>query len=81
LGGSSIEKLSKIMGHASVTTTERYSHLRADLFRQSDYEVMPSDLSSPMGNVVSLRDIPGPNGHTMGTAQEDSTEQKVAALP
>ena len=81
LGGGSIEKLSKIMGHASVTTTERYSHLRADLFRESDYEVMPADLSSPKGNVVSLRDVSGPNGHTMGTAQEDNTEQKLAAVP
>jgi integrase len=78
LGGGSIEKLSKILGHASVTTTERYSHLRADLFRQSDYEVMPADLSTPAGNVVSLRDVSSPNGHTMGTAQEDGTEQKLA---
>lgn len=78
LGGGSIEKLSKIMGHASITTTERYSHLRADLFRQTDYEVMPADLSTPKGNVVSLRDVAGPNGHTMATTQQDNAEEKVA---
>jgi len=78
LGGGSIEKLSKIMGHASVTTTERYSHLRADLFRQTDYEVMPADLSTPKGNVVSLRDVTSPKGHTMATTQQDNAEEKVA---
>ena len=81
LGGGSIEKLSKIMGHASVTTTERYSHLRADLFRETDYEVMPADLSSPRGNVVSLRNISSPNGYSVGIAQEDNAEQKMAGMP
>lgn len=78
LGGGAIEKLSKIMGHASVTTTERYSHLRADLFKQSDYEVMPADLSSPKGNVVSLRDVSGPDEATLRTAQSDGAEANIA---
>jgi Site-specific recombinase XerD len=80
LGGGSIELLSKIMGHASVVTTERYSHLRADLFRQTDYEVMPANLSRPTGNVVSLRDVPAPNGHTMGTKQEVSAAEQLAQV-
>lgn len=78
LGGGSIEKLSKILGHASVVTTERYSHLRADLFRQSDYDVMPADLSSPMGNVVSLPRSSRPNEYSMRTAHEDNAKKKLA---
>jgi hypothetical protein len=63
------------MGHASVTTTERYSHLRADLFRQTDYEVMPADLSTPKGNVVSLRDVTGPKG-TQWPPRSKTTQKK-----
>jgi integrase len=54
LGGGSIEKLSKILGHASVTTTERYAHLRTDLFRESDFDVVAVDLSTPGAEVVQL---------------------------
>jgi hypothetical protein len=54
LGGGSIEKLSKIMGHASVTTTERYAHLRTDLFRESDFDVVAVNLSAPGAEVVQL---------------------------
>jgi integrase len=54
LGGGSMEKLSKILGHASVTTTERYAHLRTDLFRESDFDVMAVDLSTPGTEVVQL---------------------------
>jgi len=45
LAGGSIEKLSKLMGHSSVTTTERYAHLRADLFRVEDYDRLAVDLA------------------------------------
>jgi integrase len=38
LSGGSIEKLSKIMGHSDITTTQRYAHLRPDLFRLEDVD-------------------------------------------
>lgn len=54
MGGGSIEKLSLIMGHASVTTTERYAHLRTDLFRESDYDLIKVDFSQPTGDVIAI---------------------------
>jgi integrase len=53
LGGGSIETLSKAMGHASVVTTERYSHLRPDLFREQTFNVVVVDLSQPASDVLS----------------------------
>lgn len=55
LAGGSIEKLSKLMGHSSVTTTERYAHLRADLFRVEDYDRLAVDLSARDADVVALK--------------------------
>ncbi len=52
--GGSIEKLSLILGHASVTTTERYAHLRVDLFLESDYATVQVDLATTTGDVVAL---------------------------
>ncbi len=46
LGGGSIEKLSKIMGHSSIVVTERYAHLRPDLFPDSDYAHLRIDLGA-----------------------------------
>ena len=54
LTGGSIEKLSTILGHASVTTTERYAQLGLDLFRESDYALVDVDLGRPRGQVVAL---------------------------
>lgn len=33
MGGGSVATLREIFGHSSVTVTERYGHLRPDLFR------------------------------------------------
>ncbi len=54
LGGGSLEVLRQVMGHSSVTTTERYSHLKPDLFRESAFDVMKVDLGAPKGAVVSM---------------------------
>lgn len=43
LAGGSIEKLAKLMGHSSTQITERYAHLRPDLFRESDYATFGTD--------------------------------------
>ena len=36
------------------------------------------DLSKPAGDVVSLRDVSGPKGHTMGTSQEANAIEELA---
>ena len=78
LGGGGIELLSKIMGHASITTTEIYSHLRHDLFAEKAFDAVTVDLARPAGDVVSISRSSGPLGHTRGTAQEDNEERKLA---
>jgi integrase len=75
LGGGSLETLRTLMGHASVTTTERYSHLRLDMFAESVFHAMDVDLSKPAGDVVRLSAV---DGSRTATTQEDSTPQKVA---
>ncbi|MCG8557376.1 MAG: site-specific integrase [Proteobacteria bacterium] len=54
LSGGSIEKLSAVLGHSSVTTTQRYAHLRPDLFMESDFDRVQVDLARPRGDVVSV---------------------------
>ena len=44
LAGGSIEKLSKILGHASIVQTEVYVHLRPDLFAARDFGTIHLDL-------------------------------------
>ena len=46
LNGGSIEKLSKIMGHHSIVVTERYMHLRPDLFAAKDFATISVDLET-----------------------------------
>jgi integrase len=54
IGGRSMEKLATILGHSSVTTTERYAHLRVDHFSDADRRAIAVDLSRPAGAVVEL---------------------------
>gem|GEM_PF-2062695 len=44
LGGGSIEKLKGLMGHGSVVVTERYAHLKVDLFKSRDFDMLDVDL-------------------------------------
>jgi hypothetical protein len=44
LAGNSIEKVSVILGHWSVTQTEVYAHLRPDLFSTDDLATIAVDL-------------------------------------
>src|SRR5712692_801972 len=55
MAGASIEKLKEILGHYSVVMTERYAHLRPDLFPASDLGTIRVDLSSAGAEVVQLR--------------------------
>ncbi len=49
-----MEKLAKVMGHSSVVVTERYAHLKPDLFREEDYELLAVDLLKPMADVFPM---------------------------
>lgn len=52
--GGSVQKLQAILGHASVTTTERYSHLAPEHLRPADLPALTVDLSRAGGIVVDL---------------------------
>jgi len=55
MAGASIEKLKEILGHYSVVMTERYAHLRPDLFPASDLGTIRVDLFAGGAEVVQLR--------------------------
>lgn len=46
MNGSSIEQLKELMGHYSVVVTERYAHLRPDLFEDKVLGIIPVALKS-----------------------------------
>jgi hypothetical protein len=54
LGGGSIEKLQVILGHASVTRSQRYAHLRADMFRPADLPALQVDMSREGGALIDM---------------------------
>jgi integrase len=54
LGGGSLATLREILGHSTVKVTERYGHLRADLFRPGDLLTLSVDLTRPTGAVIDL---------------------------
>ncbi len=46
MAGGSIEKLKEILGHYSVVITERYAHLKPELFTERDWATLQLDLVS-----------------------------------
>lgn len=75
LAGGSVEKLKEILGHYSVVITERYAHLRPDLFPASDLGTIALDLR-PGGDVRPMAEgdrrataaaKPGAIGHSLAT--------------
>ncbi|HLK91516.1 MAG TPA: site-specific integrase [Polyangia bacterium] len=54
MGGGSLGTLREILGHSSVTVTERYAHLRPDLFKPEDLLKLSVGLSREGGEVVDL---------------------------
>jgi integrase len=69
LAGNPIEVLSKVMGHSSVVVTERYAHLKPDLFSEKVFDAIAVDLSQPTGNVVALA-LPSANSVPDGPQME-----------
>ena len=52
MDGRPIEKLREILGHVSVTTTERYAHLRPEAYNRDDLAAVAVDFS--LGAVVPI---------------------------
>ena len=66
MNGGSLEKLSVILGHSSVLVTQRYAHLRPDLFRSADFDVLDVSLGAA-GEVVAF-DAPRGDAAAVGYA-------------
>ncbi|BDG04960.1 tyrosine-type recombinase/integrase [Anaeromyxobacter oryzae] len=67
IAGGSIQKLQTILGHFSVRETERYAHLRPDLFPESDLATISLDLRAGGDEPVEI----GPqtvHGQELGVA-------------
>jgi len=54
LAGGTLEKLKEAMGHSTVLVTERYAHLRGDVFTAADLGRVAVDLSAPSGKVLPM---------------------------
>lgn len=54
MAGRPLQTLQAILGHESITTTERYAHLRPDSFSEADMAAVSVDLSSPTGKVLPM---------------------------
>jgi len=67
MDGRPIEKLKEILGHSTIQVTERYAHLRVDLFQPEDLAAMAVDLT-PGGAE------PGTVGYDMATQEEDERQ-------
>jgi hypothetical protein len=66
MNGGSIEKLKEILGHYSVVITERYAHLRPDLFTARDLAAIDVSVSA---SDVSASALAPENGHEMATVE------------
>jgi hypothetical protein len=70
MGGGAIEKLKEILGHSTVQMTERYAHLKTDLFGARDLGTIAVDLQP--GSTEK-----GTFGYAVATASA-SDEKKIA---
>jgi integrase len=75
LNNGSIEKLKEILGHYSVVVTERYAHLRPDLFAARDFSTISIDLA-PAGE-GTLQALPGPDNGQQTDSRGQISSPKV----
>ena len=71
-----MEKLAEVMGHSSTVVTERYAHLRPDLFRDEDYAVFDVDLRP--ARVARRGTRTGTFGYSMATEGKKPTRRRSA---
>jgi hypothetical protein len=57
MDGRLIEKLKEILGHSTVQVTERYAHLRVDLFQPADLAAMAIDLTPPKAESIGTASL------------------------
>jgi len=80
MGGGSLATLREILGHSSVTVTERYAHLRSDLFKPEDLLKLSVGMSREGGAVVDLAAAraqkAGENGQGMTTGKVDEADAR-----
>lgn len=69
LAGNSLEKLREIMGHTTIQVTERYAHLRPELFSDADRATIKVSLAPG--------EVTGAVGRHVAT-DEDDTSREVA---
>jgi integrase len=73
LQGGQKEKLADQMGHSNTVVTDRYAHLRPDLYRDEDYRVLAVDLNAGEAKVVPMR--PPVEKRAVGYAVATDTEE------
>lgn len=77
MGGGSLATLREVLGHSSVLVTERYGHLRADLFKPSVLLQLSVDMSRAGGEVIDLaarRDDESAGGNAVATPEVDGDQ-------
>ena len=67
MDGRPIEKLKELLGHSTVRVTERYAHLRVDLFQPEDCAAVAVDLTPG-------RAEPGTFGYEMATQEATAAQ-------
>jgi hypothetical protein len=66
LSGGGIEKLKEMLGHSSVIMTERYAHLRPDLFPVADLGLISLEMKP---GAADQRAKTGAIGHPSATTR------------
>ncbi len=76
MGGGSLATLREILGHSSVVVTERYAHLRPDLFKPEDLLKLSVGMSREGGAVIDLAEHRGTVGQETATVAVDGADAR-----